>query len=112
MTSKHRKLLFFVASVLLVAGLPSGVASAARPGGGGSAGDCFVLRPSASFTDRDLSSEIGFYISTADATIRNGILVGTATTTHPAYSNGNYWISYLSYSTGTTLWNIANLEAF
>ena len=81
----------------LTVGLSCDVANAAKPGGGGSAGDCFSLSPSGSFTNRDLSSEIGFYISTADAMVRNGILVRTSTTTHPAYSNGSYWISFLSY---------------
>lgn len=112
MTNKSQPLYFLTAVVALFTGLQFGVSNAARPGGGGNTGDCFSLSPSNSFTDRDLSSEIGFYISTADATIRNGVLVRTSTTTHPAYSNGSYWISNLSYSSGSTLWNISNFEAF
>jgi len=112
MTNNRRPLSFVAALVALLAGLQSGLAGAAKPDKGGNTGDCWPLSPSGSFTDRDLTSEIGFFISTADATIRNGILVRTSTTMRPAYSNGSYWISYLSYSTGTTLWNIASFEAF
>lgn len=112
MTNKKTRLFFFGAVVALVAGLQSGVADAARPGGGGNAGDCWPLSPSEAYPGRDLSSEIGFYISTADATIRNGILVRTSTTTRPAYSDRSNWISDLSYSAGTTLWDIASFEAF
>lgn len=110
MTSNKRPLYFVTAVVALVAGLQSGVADAARPDKGG--GDCIPLSPSVPYTDRDLSSEIGIYISTADATIRNGILVQTSKTTHPAYSNGDNWISNLSYSSSGTLWNIGDFEAF
>jgi hypothetical protein len=112
MTNQKKGLYYLFVVVALIAGLQPVVAGAAKPVGGGNLGDCHSLAPSGAFQDRDLSNEIGFYMSTADATIRNGILVSTSTITHPAYSNGSYWISRLSYSTNTTLWNIVNLEAF
>jgi len=112
MANISTRIFAFSAFVALIAGLSCEAAHAAKPGGGGSAGDCFSLSPSGSFTNRDLSSEIGFYISTADATLRNGILVRTSTTTHPAYSDGSYWISLLSYATGSSVWSLGNSEAF
>lgn len=112
MRNNRNPLAFLAAVLALVAGLQSGIASAGKPGGGGSTGDCFSLQPSSSFTDRDLSNEIGFYISSADAMIRNGILVRTSTQTYPAYSDGSFWISSSSYSAGTSLWNLASFEAF
>jgi len=112
MATIRLRVLALSALAAMTVGLSCDVANAAKPGGGGSTGDCFSLSPSGSFTNRDLSSEIGFYISTADAMVRNGILVRTSTTTHPAYSNGSYWISFLSYVTSSSVWSLGNSEAF
>ena len=90
MTRKLLRMSLLPAVAALLAILYVGAAAAAN----GKPGDCFTVSPQGSFQDRDLTNEMGFNISTAEATLNtNGRLVNTSKTKYPAYSDGSYWVS-------------------